>query len=88
MPALCQDVCEVVKLRAQAKAPEWRALDQIVAEARAAGRQVMCLGPAGIFEIVGRNRDTAAGRSIREPREMGTTESMEVTENGTTDDRG
>ncbi len=54
MPALCQDICDVIKVRndPRVKAPEWRALEQIVAEARAAGRQVVTLGPAGIFEIV------------------------------------
>ncbi len=60
MAAQAHDVCGVIKLRSnpQVKAPEWRALEQIVAEARAAGRQVVTLGPAGIFEIVSHHRDT------------------------------
>ncbi len=60
MPVLAEDVCEVVKLRSdsQVKAPEWRTLEQIVAEARAERRQVVILGPAGIFEIISHHRDT------------------------------
>lgn len=50
----------------QAKEPELRALEQIVAEAAAAGRDVVVLGPAGILEIT----------------ENRTTESTEVTEHG------
>ncbi len=40
MAALCNDICDVVKLRSDpaVKEPEWRVLEQIVAEARAEGR--------------------------------------------------
>jgi len=53
--ALHQHICEVVKLRSDpgVKEPEWRALERIVAEAAAEGRQVVVLGPEGVFEIVG-----------------------------------
>lgn len=35
------------------KEPEYRALEQIVADAEAAGVPVVALGPAGIIEITG-----------------------------------
>lgn len=68
MPALRDDVCNVLSLRSHpaVKEPEWRALEQIVAEARADGRQVVVLGPEGVFEI-------AAGAAQASPT-MGATE--------------
>lgn len=38
--------------RRNLKTPEYRALDQIVAEAEAAGNIPVAIGPAGILEIV------------------------------------
>jgi hypothetical protein len=35
------------------RAPEYRALEQIVADAQRAGRPVIALGPAGFVEITG-----------------------------------
>ena len=39
--------------RRRLRVPEYRALEQIVADAQAEGRAVLVLGPVGIFEIVG-----------------------------------
>ena len=51
---MIEGIREVTALRRHRKltGPEYRALEQIVAEAGIEGRQVVVLGPAGILEVV------------------------------------
>ena len=45
--------CTARRRHRKLRAPEYRALEQIVAEAEREGRQVVILGPSGILEVTG-----------------------------------
>ena len=53
MATRIEGIRELTALRRHRKLnrPEYRSLEQIVAEAEAEGRQVVVLGPAGILEV-------------------------------------